>query len=103
MVPQEQVGPQLHDEQVQFWLVQAVLPCPQLQPGPQVHGEQVQLGFWQTVGALMDQVCHENHLDRRGQPARSSRCAAAIRSSRARATRERMVPSGHPQTSAASA
>jgi len=37
-VPQEPVGPQLHDEQVQFWLVHAVLPCPQVQPGPQVHG-----------------------------------------------------------------
>ena len=37
------------------------------------------------------------------QPIRSSRRAAVIRSTRALATRDRMVPSGHPHTSAASA
>lgn len=58
LVPQEQVGPQLHGEQVQLGLVQAVVSIPQSQVGPQVHGEQVHLGFRQVVGAVMSQFCH---------------------------------------------
>jgi len=50
-VPQEQPGPQVHGEQVQFGLAQAVF-RPQLQSGPQVHGEQVQLGLSQLAGCV---------------------------------------------------
>ncbi len=52
------MGPQLHGEQVQSGLVQAVLSIPQSQVGPQVHGEQVHVGFRQVVDAVMSQFCH---------------------------------------------
>lgn len=51
LVPQEQSGPHVHGEQVQFELEQ-LLPWPQVQVGLQVHGEQVHVGFSQ-VGVLM--------------------------------------------------
>lgn len=105
--PQEQSGPQVHAEQLQVELEQPT-PSVQVQVGLQLHGEQVQVGFSQVdvtlMASILSQVfCHWVAAERRHQPARLSRRLAAIRSSRARATRERMVPRGHPQTSAASA
>gem|GEM_PF-6339972 len=47
-MPQEQSGPQVHGEQVQFELEQP-LSLPQVQVGVQVHGEQVHVGLSQVV------------------------------------------------------
>lgn len=81
---------------MQFGLSHPDAGWPQVQSGPQVQGEQVQLGLLHSP--LMGKVWHKPR-----QPVRWSSAAAAMRSSRARATRDRMVPSGQPATSAASA
>lgn len=95
---------QVHGEQVQFGLSQPPPEVPQSQPAPQEHWVQVQFGLSQAclVVSVMAELSHDGGAGFRCQPVRSSRRAATIRSSRARATRERMVPSGHPHTSAAS-
>ena len=63
-MPQEQSGPQVHGEQVQFELEQP-LSFPQVQVGVQVHGEQVHVGLSQVVIALMTAILSQGGCRRK--------------------------------------